>query len=269
MPAKILAPVAATAVTIAIAVLHAAPTPAASDPALGDPRSVMVKSRELRRGLTNTVADVTMTIRSGSDSAVRRMRHHVLEVVGDGNRTINVFSEPADIRGVSVLTHSALRGDDRQWLFLPSIGRVKRISSSNRSGAFAGSQFAYEDLSSFEVEKYEYVSVESGTVEGKSVLIVEYIPNYPKSGYSRLRAHIDPDTGQPVEIHYLNRRGEHFKTLHLSDYHAYEDGGAWRAHRLVMTNHTDGKSTEIVFSAFTKRTASASSFNSNRFQSVR
>ena len=97
--------------------------------ALAGPADIMRKSRDLRRGMTNSVADVTMTIK-GRGKTVRKMRQFVLEVPNAGNQTINVFSSPADVQGVSILTHSALNGDDQQWLFLPSVGRVKRIASS-------------------------------------------------------------------------------------------------------------------------------------------
>jgi hypothetical protein len=234
-----------------------------------DAKSVMQKSRDLRRGFTNSVADVEMSLSTGGKTVARAMRQYVLEVSGDGNRTINVFSKPADVDGVSVLTHSALNGQDKQWLFLPSIGRVKRISTSNRSGAFVGSEFAYEDLSSFEVEKYAYDSVSDGKLDGRDVLIVEYRPRYSNSGYTRLRSFLDPSNYQPLRIEYFNRRGEHFKTLTLSDYRDYRGGSAWRAHLLVMDNLTNGNSTKIRFSKFKPSSSSTADFNPNRFSDVR
>lgn len=240
-------------------------TPALAAP---DPVGVMRKSRELRRGLTNSVSDVTMTIRSGGRSTTRKMRQFVLEVAGNGNQTINVFSSPADVQGISVLTHSALNGNDQQWLYLPSVGRVKRISSSNRSGAFVGSDFAYEDLSSFEVEKYAYIGAEETLSQGKKVIAVTYKPGYSGSGYTQLRAFLDPGNFQPTQIHYFNRRGEHGKTLTLSGYKSYGGGAAWRPHRLEMQDHGAGTSTRIDFSTFSANGTDASSFNANRFQSV-
>lgn len=233
-----------------------------------DPAAVMVKSRQLRRGLTNSVSDVTMTINSGGRQLTRKMRQYVLEVSGSGNQTINVFSTPADVQGISVLTHSALNGNDQQWLYLPSVGRVKRISSSNRSGAFVGSDFAYEDLSSFEVEKYSYASAESTSLGGKKAIAVDYAPRYSGTGYTKLRAYLDPGNYQPVQIEYFNRRGEKAKTLQMSDYKSYGGGATWRAHRLVMTDQRSGSSTQIDFSPFKADGTAASSFNSNRFQTV-
>ena len=60
----------------------------------------------------------------------------------------------------ATLTFTHKTGPDDQWLYLPTLKRVKRISSDNRSGAFVGSEFAYEDLSSQEIEKYTYKWIE-------------------------------------------------------------------------------------------------------------
>ena len=235
-----------------------------------DARSIMAKSRDLRKGFTNSMTNVKMILHAGGDrTTVREMHQYVLEVDDDGNHTINVFSKPADVDGVSILTHSALDGNDKQWLFLPSIGRVKRISSSNRSGAFVGSEFAYEDLSSFEVEKYSYKGFNHEELDGKQVIVVEYVPKYDNSGYTLLRCYLDPSNYQPVRIDYFNRRNEHFKTLTLGGYKAYQENHAWRPHRLEMKNLLNGKSTTIDFSDFVPSSLTVSGFNSNQFLKAR
>jgi len=58
-----------------------------------------------------------------------------------------------DVKGTVVLTFSHGLKPDEQWIYLPALKRVKRISSSNKSGPFMGSEFAYEDIGSWEVKK--------------------------------------------------------------------------------------------------------------------
>lgn len=236
--------------------------------AASGPVDVMRKSRDLRRGFTNSAADVTMTIKSRGRKTVRKMRQFVLEVSNGGNQTINVFSNPADVQGVSILTHSALNGDDQQWLFLPSVGRVKRISSSNRSGAFVGSDFAYEDLSSLELEKYNFSSAKNASLGGKNVIQVDYTPRYSGTGYAAVRSYLDTSHYQPIQNHYFNRRGEHVKTLQLGNYKSYGGGAIWRPHLLKMTDQVKGSETEIKFSSFSANGTASSSFSANRFQQV-
>lgn len=236
--------------------------------AMASPEEVMRKSRNMRRGLTNSMADVTMTISARGGKTQRRMRQYVLEVPMAGNQTINVFSSPADVQGVSILTHSALNGDDQQWLFLPSVGRVKRISSSNRSGSFVGSDFAYEDLASLELEKYDFIAAKETNLSGKRVIEVSYRPRYSGSGYSSITSFLDPANHQPIQNNYFNRRGDHMKTLQLGRYQSYGGGAIWRPHMLTMADHATGSSTEIAFSTFRSNGTSSANFSANRFQQV-
>ena len=63
-----------------------------------------------------------------------------------------MFDEPRDVKGTAFLIHAHKQEADDQWLYLPALKRVKRISSSNRSGSFMGSEFSYEDLGAQELE---------------------------------------------------------------------------------------------------------------------
>ncbi|HFE38764.1 MAG TPA: outer membrane lipoprotein-sorting protein, partial [Gammaproteobacteria bacterium] len=93
-----------------------------------------------------------MTLRNPQgETAIRKNRMKVLEVKGDGDKSLIVFDTPADLKGTAFLTHSHALKPDNQWIYLPALRRVKRISSSNKSGPFLGSEFAYEDISSQEV----------------------------------------------------------------------------------------------------------------------
>ena len=108
-------------------------------------------------GYGDFTAGMKMVLRDrhGRES-VRRMRFKVLEVPGDGDKSLFVFDRPRDVRGTALLTHSHINTQDDQWLYLPALKRVKRINAAKRSGSFMGSEFSYEDMSSPEVEEYTY-----------------------------------------------------------------------------------------------------------------
>ncbi len=88
------------------------------------------------------------------DESVREMRRRALETneSGAGDKSVITFDAPRDVAGTSLLSHTKILDPDDQWLFLPALQRVKRISSANKSGPFVGSEFAYEDLVSQEVD---------------------------------------------------------------------------------------------------------------------
>ena len=108
-------------------------------------------------GFGDSTANLLMVLRNrhGQES-VRNIRVRTLEVEGDGDKSLSIFDNPKDVKGTAFLTFGHKVGDDDQWLYLPALKRVKRISSRNKSGSFMGSEFAYEDISSPEVEKYTY-----------------------------------------------------------------------------------------------------------------
>ena len=63
---------------------------------------------------------------------------------------------PSRCPGHGLLVHAHRDGADEQWIYLPALRRVRRINSANQSGSFMGSEFAYEDLTPPEVEKFTY-----------------------------------------------------------------------------------------------------------------
>ena len=88
----------------------------------------------------------------------------MLEVTDDGDKSLMVFDEPRDVKGTALLTHAHKQEADDQWLYLPALKRVKRISSSNRSGSFMGSEFSYEDLTTKHTQPVSYTHLTLPTI---------------------------------------------------------------------------------------------------------
>jgi len=192
-----------------------------------------------------------MTLRAANGrEVIREIRTRSLEVEGDGDRTLVIFDRPRDVQGTTFLTFSHKTGNDDQWLYLPALRRVKRIASSNRSGPFMGSEFAFEDVSSEEIERYTYRYIrEDPCGENLECFVVERIPTDPGSGYSRQNVWIDKTHYRLQTIEYFDRKGLHLKTLQRHDYQQYP-GGFWRASRWEMSNHQSGKTTLIEWQEY-------------------
>ena len=71
-----------------------------------------------------------------------------------GDKSLIIFDSPRDIKGTALLSYAKILDPDDQWLYLPALKRVKRISSVNKSGPFVGSEFAFEDFTALELNKY-------------------------------------------------------------------------------------------------------------------
>lgn len=168
-----------------------------------------------------------------------------LEVANDGDKGLTIFDEPGDVRGSAFLTYSHVEDADDQWLYLPALKRVKRISSRNKSGPFMGSEFSYEDLSSFEVNKYTFDYLKDDVVAGTDCFLIEQKPKDKMSGYSKELVWLDKAELRPLKVEYYDRKGALLKTLVLSKYEQYLHK-YWRAHTLEMVNHQTGKSTTLL-----------------------
>ncbi len=83
---------------------------------------------------------------------------------GDDKLHLMFFLHPADVKDTSFLTHdySDSEKDDDQWLFLPAIGKTKRIATADKSGSFMGSDLNYSDMTTKELENYDYSFYEKG-----------------------------------------------------------------------------------------------------------
>ncbi len=203
------------------------------------------------------------------EKSVRHLRFKVLEVNGDGDKNLTVFDRPRDIKKTAFLNYTHPLGDDDQWLYLPALKRVKRISSSNKSGPFVGSEFAYEDMTSQEVEKYTYKWLRDEDYQGQKCFVVERYPAYENSGYVRQVVWIDQKEYRMLKVEFYDRKNALLKTLVLEGYHKYLDQ-YWYPDRMFMENHQTGKTTLLKWSDYKfKNGYSDKDFNRNSLKRAR
>ena len=205
-------------------------------------------------GWGDASANMTMILKNKQGQESRRsIRIKMLEVLGDGDKSLTVFDSPKDIKGTAFLSHTHSLTADDQWLFLPALKRVKRIASANKSGPFVGSEFAYEDLTSQEVEKYTYKWLRDEKTPQAKYFVIEAYPAYQYSGYTKQIVWVDSDMYQPMKIEFYDRKGALLKTLTYSGMRQYLSQ-YWRADRMYMENHQTGKTTELLWNNWAFKT---------------
>lgn len=202
------------------------------------------------QGWGDSSASMKMILRNKQgEESMRAIRLKSLEVIGDGDKGLTIFDNPRDVKGTAFLSFSHVTKADDQWLYLPALKRVKRISSANKSGPFMGSQFAFEDLASFEVKKYSYKFLREEKLLGQNTFVVENYPLYKYSGYTRQIVWVDTQRYIPLKIEFYDRKNDLLKTLEFKNYKQYLDK-YWRAHEQVMKNHQNKKITILTLSNF-------------------
>ncbi|WP_428479271.1 outer membrane lipoprotein-sorting protein [Photobacterium japonica] len=223
-------------------VVEIAETPSASTRGL----TIAKERKALDTGWQDSVATLSMVLENAhGETSERKLRIKSLEVADDGDKGLTVFDQPRDVKGTAFLNFSHTAKPDDQWLYLPALKRVKRIASRNKSGPFMGSEFAYEDLSSFELEKYTFTYLNDATINGEASYVLEQIPTDDYSGYTRQVVWLDKTHLRPLKMDFYDRRQALLKTLAFSEYKQYLNK-YWRAHKMVMTNHQTGKKTTLT-----------------------
>lgn len=213
---------------------------------------VAARSDRSDRGFGDSEAEMTMVLRNaaGQESS-RTMRFTTLEIPDEsvGDKSLVLFSTPRDIEGTALLSHAKMLDPDDQWLYLPALKRVKRISSRNKSGPFVGSEFAFEDFTASELNKFSYTYLKDEACGDLQCDVVERTPRYENSGYTKQIAWVDTTDYQIRKIEFYDRRGSLLKELKFEDYRKYSDS-YWRSHRLVMKNMQTNKSTDLVYGEY-------------------
>tara|TARA_R110000824_G_scaffold390760_2_gene587508 strand:- start:199127 stop:199936 length:810 start_codon:yes stop_codon:yes gene_type:complete len=233
------------------ALVQAADLPGTDDPAA---RGLAIAQENDNRdqGWGDARADMKMILTNASgETSERALRFMMLESPeqGDGDWNLMSFDRPRDIEGTALLTHTHLQGSDDQWLYLPTIKRVKRISSSNKAGPFVGSEFAFEDFSTQQMSKFDYMWVRDEACGELQCHVVERKPLYEDSGYTRELVWIDTTDYQFRKIDFYDRKNALLKTLTLSNYTLYQNK-YWRPLELVMTNHESSKTTKLIWESY-------------------
>lgn len=221
-------------------------------------------------GWQDTVAEMTMILfNANGDKSERKIRSEALEIEGDGDKALTVFDQPRDVKGTAFLTFSHATKPDDQWIYLPALKRVKRISSRNKSGPFMGSEFAYEDMTSFELEKFSFKYIGDERFANRDMYLIEQVPADEFSGYSRQKVWLDKERYIPYKVEYYDRKNSLLKTLLFDQYTLYEDK-YWRALKLEMTNNQNAKKTNLITHSIDFKTGlDDGDFNKNSLKRAR
>lgn len=210
------------------------------------------KARDI--GWGDSQSDMKMVLRSASGKEnTRYIKLKSLEVTTDGDKSLMVFEEPKDVAGTSFLTFSHVDKADDQWIFLPALKRIKRIASKKKSGAFMGSEFSFEDLSSFEIEKYRFNYLRDETCGELTCHVLESFPKDPYSGYTKLISWIDTTHFRTQKIEFYDRKQSLLKIMTIKSYALLEEK-FWRPVHTLMENQQTGKATVMYWENMRLRT---------------
>jgi len=226
---------AAALPVFAIVVLAAALVATADDPKA---RAIMERVDARDTGET-VVSNMEMVLidRRGNER-LRRIRSSTQEV-GEDTRQVLFFLYPPDVEGTGFLTYDYESSDldDDQWLYLPALAKIKRIAATGKSGSFMGSDFNYSDLTSPDLEDYDYKLVKETEVRGHDVWVIEALPRTAKvideTGYEKSLMLVRQDNHVVVRAVMWVKGGEDLRYLDVKKLEQID--GIWVATEMHMT----------------------------------
>ncbi|MEA2073757.1 MAG: outer membrane lipoprotein-sorting protein [Campylobacterota bacterium] len=203
-------------------------------------------SYEAVSGYGSSVSDTTMVLTNAQGiQNIRKLQMKKLEN-GDGDKSLLIFLYPSDVKGTKLLSFERVGKDDKQWLYLPALKRVKRISSRNRSGSFMASEFSYEDISSQNYKNYTYIGeAQRVSLEGKEYFEITRIPKDSNSAYSKQIVYIDTKTYLVAFGEYYDKQNRPLKKLSFLKYKKID--GVNRVEVMQIQNLQNKKSTTLTF----------------------
>jgi outer membrane lipoprotein-sorting protein len=162
-------------------------------------------------------------------------------------KRIMFFLSPADVQGTSFMNWSYTDGsDDDQWIYLPALRRIRRISSDGKGDYFMGSDFTYDDLGERHPDEDNHELKGEETIDGKECWVIESTPKDPDYMYSKTVTWVMKDNYIGLKREFYDDRGRHLKTLTIKDYDQID--GFWTILETEMKNVQRDHSTHMKFS---------------------
>ena len=187
---------------------------------------------------------------------------------GDGSRKMLMrFRLPADVKGTGFLSFSRPGSEDESWLFLPALGKPRRIASEERGSSFMGSDFTYADIGLIKIDDHRHTLLRTEQCEGEECFVVESLPISEEvrraDGFARKTWWIRTESYTVSRAEFTDKTGKLLKALRGTDVVAL-GSGAWLASRMEMKNLESGTRTVITFKNIKVNTGVADDYFSTR-----
>ena len=185
-----------------------------------DAQSIIRAARDLNKAETvQSRSRMVITARNGGTTE-RVIDQYSKDDANGLSRTVIVFQQPASVAGTRFLTIETTGASNDQWIFLPSLGRVRRIAASEGSGSFMGTDFSYDDISSLsrDANLDTHTILREETLNGRVCYVIESRPKDSSYVYSRMISWIDKANSRNYKIELYDRRNTLVKEVEFQDY---------------------------------------------------
>jgi len=172
---------------------------------------------------------------------------------GRGDKTLVRFLSPNDIKNTALLVWEHPDADDERFLYLPALGRVRRIAGEEKQESFAGSDLSYEDIGGLDLADYTYSFADANatwTAPGGArhdAWALESRAKDRNAEFPRAVSTVLKDVLVIVHGDVYNQRNELAKVFDVTRLERVD--GIWTALDLAVANRSQKTKTELVTSS--------------------
>jgi len=181
-------------------------------------QEIMKRSRNRIEAKTvSTRARMVISAKDGSTT--ERLEDQYTSTEKNITKTMVVFQKPASVAGTRFLTIENPGKAADQWIYLPSLGKVRRIAASEGSASFMGTDLSYDDLSSADRDPDldSYLLLREEALDGKNCWVIEAKPKSADYQYSRMLGWIDKETYIAMKMELYDKKGKLAKVMEMGD----------------------------------------------------
>lgn len=136
-------------------------------------------------------------------------------------RTLIEFKAPASARGTRFLMVEQKNGQMDQRIFLPALGKVKRIAAEAEDNeSFMGTDFSYSDISFITrdtaLDTFKILNEEE--LNGKKCNVIEAVSKDENYAYSKTLIWVEKEKNLFWKAEFYNKKGQLAKIIELSGY---------------------------------------------------
>lgn len=225
--------------------------PAGAAPFEAEPEAQHLLNAAFARRYSCSITGVVhIATRKGEARARDRRLHIAAKFVQGRLHTYAIFREPQYIRGMAFL---GVESEDptqseQQFVYLPSMAKVRRVSGSQPTDSFLGTDLSYHDFQRQQPGRYRATRVVPGQVDGEAIRTVSVLPLFD-APYSNVEYEIAAADAAILGVRY-HRRADlpAYKVMRMRRADMVEQSGCSVPTRVVVDDRQRGTHTELTIS---------------------
>jgi outer membrane lipoprotein-sorting protein len=185
-------------------------------------------------------------VNSRGGERVREIKQYIKDF-GSVEKKIMFFVKPADVKNTSFMnwSYDDETANDDQWIYLPALKKVKRISSDSSGDYFMGSDFTYDDLGDRKPSDDTHTVLRTEIMDELDCYVVESVTKDEDYMYLKTVTWVVKDRWYGLKKDFYDEDGDYLKSLTLNN--VENINGFWIITGTEMKNEQKDHATIMEF----------------------